>query len=1065
MKLTDLHIEEFGVLHNLTLPSLPPGFSGMYGPNGSGKSTLVYFLRGALGDKSDPAAASLWAETDRHCGTIGFQTQTGRPSQSVTVRGTTKTKRELLDGAAAARLSTLIATEGTDTRGMLDLARRLGLDLTSETRDKDAEKRYEQRRIELEKRIAKFETRLAEARRERAPIAERRRRRESDWQTAHDRLVHQRRDVRAAVRSADAVDAECHLDHQVAQSDLTEWQTDAWRPRRVSRSSQVVSRPAASVSEASIETALREIARLRCQATTTLTDGYVREADRCDRCEDESQAARVHLDRIRRSLDRGDDGLVAEELHQLAGLIDRHEDTISWLRADRAIALLDRCQRDLLRVRGSLAASACTATASTCGHPGCQTHRGDQIELSGSVAYEHTESIEPPADAERGRRLRELCDETLRAWRLAQRQAIQVRRHLARIDAELFALGLLDLSDIDAELETLDAEVASLEAKLTKTQQKLAALEKPVTRGPNAILDAASDYFRRMTCGNYAGLKLKDRKKPTPRLVALTRTGQAIDARSLSRGTKGQAAIALRLAMLDAIRPTEGEGHWPLVLDDAMVDSDHERMAAGVAVLQDWAAARGGRQVLMLTCQRQLIEAMHAQQVPLRALPGGQPLLDALNRGRMVTRTIEPRRTADETDQVAVAFRQTEPLAVAKPQPKSNASGATPTVTIVTEARNVATKTETSEAPIGTVETVETVVQTFDASAVQTEPPKEETRFWLAEDSSAAELPSIDGVTGRRLATLEIRTIIELIDADAESLAERLTRSQISVESFRRWQSEARLLATIPQLSARDAQLLAYIGIGDADELAAISVSELSGRIERIRSSDTAGRVRLDWDGLSTHRMSGWIERAGRARRGSWRSRSSRRDGRSSERSNRRSRRSRSESGGLSVMERRRAERSESSPAVSATEWKHYLHRSSPVVDAPSIGPKMAKRLNKIGIRTVADLLGANPKQVASRLDDRRISHETVTDWIDQSRLMCRIPQLRGHDAQVLVACGYRTLESLEGVSAKSLFAKVGPFVATKEGKRLLRSSRTPDLAEVGDWLTWSGHARPLKAA
>ena len=125
----------------------------------------------------------------------------------------------------------------------------------------------------------------------------------------------------------------------------------------------------------------------------------------------------------------------------------------------------------------------------------------------------------------------------------------------------------------------------------------------------------------------------------------------------------------------------------------------------------------------------------------------------------------------------------------------------------------------------------------------------------------------------------------------------------------------------------------------------------------------------------------------------------------------------------------------------------------------------MAKRLHKLGIRTVADLLACNPKQIASRLDDRRVSSETVTDWVDQSRLMCRVPQLRGHDAQVLVAVGFRTLESLEGLTAKQVFAKVGPFVKTKEGQRLLRRARTPDFDEVTDWMLWVGHSRPLKAA
>ena len=92
-------------------------------------------------------------------------------------------------------------------------------------------------------------------------------------------------------------------------------------------------------------------------------------------------------------------------------------------------------------------------------------------------------------------------------------------------------------------------------------------------------------------------------------------------------------------------------------------------------------------------------------------------------------------------------------------------------------------------------------------------------------------------------------------------------------------------------------------------------------------------------------------------------------------------------------------------------------------------------------------------------------SAESIRQWQDQARLVCRVPELRGHDAQVLVACGLRDPESIAQLSPQALFAIVGPFVATKDGQRLLRSAKSPDLAEVTDWITWAQQARALKAA
>ena len=152
-------------------------------------------------------------------------------------------------------------------------------------------------------------------------------------------------------------------------------------------------------------------------------------------------------------------------------------------------------------------------------------------------------------------------------------------------------------------------------------------------------------------------------------------------------------------------------------------------------------------------------------------------------------------------------------------------------------------------------------------------------------------------------------------------------------------------------------------------------------------------------------------------------------------------------------------------PGATATGARFYLDLSSPVVDAPSIGPRVAEKLEVMGIETVKQFIAANAEMMASRLDAKRVDASTVRDWQDQARLVCCIPNLRGHDAQLLVACKVTSPEELSRMNATSLLAQVTAVVTSSEGQRMLRGSPTPDLVEVTDWINWSTNSRSLNAA
>ncbi|MFM9848170.1 MAG: DUF4332 domain-containing protein [Hyphomicrobiaceae bacterium] len=141
---------------------------------------------------------------------------------------------------------------------------------------------------------------------------------------------------------------------------------------------------------------------------------------------------------------------------------------------------------------------------------------------------------------------------------------------------------------------------------------------------------------------------------------------------------------------------------------------------------------------------------------------------------------------------------------------------------------------------------------------------------------------------------------------------------------------------------------------------------------------------------------------------------------------------------------------------------KIYLTLDQDVVDAPSIGPKTAEKLNVAGIDCVDDLLKAHPIALAARLDDRHITEQTITDWQDQARLVCTIPGLRGTGAQLLVGAGYRTAEVMAEAEAAQLCAAVLAFATSSDGQRVLRDGTPPDIEKIK---AWADSARRVMAA
>ena len=112
--------------------------------------------------------------------------------------------------------------------------------------------------------------------------------------------------------------------------------------------------------------------------------------------------------------------------------------------------------------------------------------------------------------------------------------------------------------------------------------------------------------------------------------------------------------------------------------------------------------------------------------------------------------------------------------------------------------------------------------------------------------------------------------------------------------------------------------------------------------------------------------------------------------------------------------------------------------------------------MEKIGITTVQQLLDCGAEEIAKQLRVRYIDAELVEEWQAQADLVCRMPNLHGHDAQILVACGYDQLSKIAAATINELLDKAVELATSREGKRILRSSAAPDREEIGDWIEWA---------
>lgn len=139
-------------------------------------------------------------------------------------------------------------------------------------------------------------------------------------------------------------------------------------------------------------------------------------------------------------------------------------------------------------------------------------------------------------------------------------------------------------------------------------------------------------------------------------------------------------------------------------------------------------------------------------------------------------------------------------------------------------------------------------------------------RFYLSRGQDVVDAPSIGPKTADRLIAEGVKTVGDLMDADAETLAELIGVRHITAATILDWQAQSDLVMRVPNLRGTHAQLIVGAGFRDAESLAAAEPADLSARVLAFAASSEGQRVLRDGTPPDLEAITAWGAAARQAR-------------------------------------------------------------------------------------------------------------------------------------------------------------------------------------------------------
>ena len=686
-------------------------------------------------------------------------------------------------------------------------------------------------------------------------------------------------------------------------------------------------------------------------------------------------------------------------------------------------------------------------------------------------------SDELAAEQSRTVRMQELekeCDHNEQQRLQLQQRLLELQNSVGSVSTPTLSARVLEQLDLlQADYGSLDAEVLHLEQQrrqLDGAERTLRELIGRLAEQPrSSVLEAAALLLQRFT-----GRELMGFRKDTESLFILQAGGTHVRLAELPLQQRIPACLALRLALLQICGSTDGR--LPLILRGELLRQVPETTAEFLQVLHE--SSEHGQQILLLAEDTFLAELAALPALEVRRLPAPtQPAEVAPP--RLVLHRAEPEVEEQVTPVVGSLEQSTSPVAL-------------------------------------------------NADLVATEAFRKERANWLfylEPDDGVEELAAISLGELEALRAARIVHVADLLDRTIPDLEEsiRLRGFIVPVERLQALRGQAELAGRVPMLRRGDAALLYAAGITTADELRRLRPETVYERVAGFQRTDAGARWRRAGRLIDRQQSLNWA-RYGQFSRSLEELRaafpatpsvpttsttrstntaaavhSSSQPATPTDAANAQSGPSAAETENTRVIITRRRKQVPESSANTARRarrvakreqlaaqlrvdpqpsvpvegqpverlggMRFYLSRTSDVVQAPSIGPKTAEILHTAGVRTIEELLSIPAERISEKLNQKKLTADVVRRWQVQAQLVCRIPELRGHDAQILAACGIHSPESLSDRNPEELLNSMKPFLESAEGRKVLRNQPGPNLQEVTEWIQWAANARPLRAA
>lgn len=305
---------------------------------------------------------------------------------------------------------------------------------------------------------------------------------------------------------------------------------------------------------------------------------------------------------------------VRGQLKKLCLMRARHEEAIGRLNHRRRSLFFEAGAEDEDSFREKAAASARADVL-------CQERASLDGDIAAAVGKQCSEDAigellgrTPPAELES------------RANLLRDRLALLTAQVAERLEKRGQLSAQIQALADDRRLPRLQLELAAVDRQIDDAMRRwqvLAVLSRLLTdirasyerdRQPETLKEA-SEYLARLTRGRYVRVWTPFGER-TLRVDDVE--GNSLPVESLSRGTREQLFLSLRLA-LTASYARRGSV-LPMVLDDVLVNFDVERAVAAAEVLRDFAAA--GHQLLVCTCHEHIEKIFASLGAPMNRLPG-----------------------------------------------------------------------------------------------------------------------------------------------------------------------------------------------------------------------------------------------------------------------------------------------------------------------------------------------------------------------------------------------------------------------------------------------------------